>query len=175
MNTVVPQCNTQVHLIVSLYAYCSRIDLRMGPLLQIHWFSGLYTWHPFAQKAIICFFPLSSEGNTLLSKCPLWNSHHSEVLLLSLSVIVPALFILRLKKVSSAILIQYTFCHIQRVSPHSLLAFRSVCALKNSLVFIRRPGGKQTEWLGPNHQPVLIPRPSNTDGLSRLVLVLRTN
>ncbi len=46
-----------------------------------------------------------------------------------------------LKKVESKILIQYTLCQIQRISPHSPLAFRSVCALK------KQPGVHTQPWL----------------------------
>lgn len=57
-------------------------------------------------------------------------------------------------KVESVVLIQYTFCQIQRLSPYGLLAARSVCALekkKKNPVFIHSPGSvnqKQTRWLG---------------------------
>ncbi len=57
-------------------------------------------------------------------------------------------------KAQSVIPIQYTFCQIQRISPHSPIAVRSVCALKRNPVFVHSPGsvnGKQTKWLGLSH------------------------
>ncbi len=61
---------------------------------------------------------------------------------------IPFTFCLNTLKVQSTILIQNTFCQIQRISPHGPLAFHSVCVEKT--VFIHSPGsvnGKQTERL----------------------------
>ena len=49
-------------------------------------------------------------------------------------------------KGSSAILIQYIFCQIPQIAPHSPLAVCSVCVLKNTPVFVYSPvsvNGKQ--------------------------------
>ncbi len=55
---------------------------------------------------------------------------------------------------------QYTFCQIQRISPHGPLAVCSVCALKKQSGvhtqhwLCKRKANK--EWPSPSHQPVLI-------------------
>ena len=60
-------------------------------------------------------------------------------------------------KVESAILIKYTFCQIQQISPHGLLAVYSVCVLKRNLVFIRSTG-----FVNGHVSTVALSEPHNT-------------